>query len=239
MTVDQADDVAAHAARHGALHGAGEALRPRDAAAGHAPWPDAPAPAPAHADAPTDGRAAPAAPVPDSGLAGRWPTPHEGAPRTARHVLPAEITAPRTAREFTEATLREWGLADEAGDIVVTVSELVTNALRHGLEGLPQPLPRRPIQLVLIGHRRRLVVAVTDPSGRAPEPATVDPDRFVEGGRGLLVVGAVSDAWGWAPLATGGKSVWAAFARRVSPPAPEGAAAARRPDAPAPDAPAH
>ncbi|MFD0904737.1 ATP-binding protein [Actinomadura sediminis] len=239
MTVDQADDVAAHAARHGALHGAGEGLRPRDAASGHAPWPDAPAPSPAHAAGPTDGPAVSPAPVPAPGLAGRWPTPHEGAPRTARRVLPAEITAPRTAREFTEATLRAWGLADGAADIVVTVSELVTNALRHGLEGLPQPLPRRPIQLVLVGHRRRLVVAVTDPSGRAPEPATADSDRFVEGGRGLLVVGAVSDAWGWAPLATGGKSVWAAFARRVSPPGPAGPAAARRPDAPAPDAPAH
>ncbi|QFG26055.1 ATP-binding protein [Actinomadura sp. WMMB 499] len=235
MTVDQADDVAAHAARHGALHGAEEALRPRGAAAGHSPWPDAPAPA----HTPADTRSAPGAPAPDPGLAGRWPTPHEGVPRTARRVLPAEITAPRTAREFAAATLREWGLRDDAGDIVVTVSELVTNALRHGLEGLPQPLPRRPIQLVLIGHRRRLVVAVTDPSGHAPEPAAVDNDRFVEGGRGLLVVGAVSDAWGWAPLATGGKSVWAAFARRVSPPEPEAPETARRPDAPAPDAPAH
>ncbi|MBE1535453.1 ATP-binding protein [Actinomadura algeriensis] len=237
MTVDQADDVAAHAARHGALHGAAEGLRPRGAAAGRSPWPDAPAPAPAHV--PADGRAVPGAPAPEPGLAGRWPTPHEGVPRTARRVLPAEITAPRTARDFTAATLGEWGLDDDAGDVLVTVSELVTNALRHGLEGLPQPLPRRPIQLVLIGHRRRLVVAVTDPSGRAPEPAAVAADRFVEGGRGLLVVGAVSDAWGWAPLATGGKSVWAAFARRVSPPGPEAPETARRPDVPAPDAPAH
>ncbi|WP_083733910.1 ATP-binding protein [Actinomadura sp. CNU-125] len=238
MTVDQADDVAAHAARHGALHGAAEGLRPRNAAAGHSTWPDAPAPA----HVPADGRAVPGVPAPEPGLAGRWPTPHAASRAPRAGSCGPRSPRPRTAREFTSATLREWGLdgdAADAGDIVVTVSELVTNALRHGLEGLPQPLPRQPIQLVLIGHRRRLVVAVTDPSGRAPEPAAVDPDRFVEGGRGLLVVGAVSDAWGWAPLATGGKSVWAAFARRVSPPAPEGPETPRRPDVPAPDAPAH
>ncbi|MCP9984405.1 ATP-binding protein [Actinomadura madurae] len=52
-------------------------------------------------------------------------------------MLPAEITAPRSAREFTQVTLDAWGLTGDAGDVVVAVSELVTNALRHGLEGLP------------------------------------------------------------------------------------------------------
>jgi anti-sigma regulatory factor (Ser/Thr protein kinase) len=139
----------------------------------------------------------------------------------ARRVFPAEITAPRSAREFTHVTLDGWGLADASEDVVIAVSELVTNALRHGMEGLPQPLPLCPIQVVLIGHPRRLVVSVTDPSGRAPEPVPSDPAGFVEGGRGLLVVGAISDAWGWARLATGGKAVWAAFDLRVSPPEPQ------------------
>ncbi|MBO2457794.1 ATP-binding protein [Actinomadura violacea] len=203
MTVDQADDVAAHAA----LGGRG----PRHATV-HAPWPDAPQ-APARPNAPAS------APVTAPGLAGLWPAAHAGTPRTARRVLPAEITAPRTAREFTQATLREWGLDEGAEDVVVAVSELVTNALRHGLEGLPQPLPLCPIQVVLVGHPRRLVVTVTDPGARTPEALPNDPDRFIEGGRGLLVVGGVSDAWGWARLSTGGKAVWASFDLRVSPPA--------------------
>ncbi|MER7543004.1 ATP-binding protein [Actinomadura sp.] len=225
MTVDQADEVAAPAAMGGG--------RPRHAAAAvHAPWPDA-APTPPGPNAPANPRAS--VPVAVPGLAGLWPTPHAGTPRTARRVLPAEITAPRSAREFTQATLDEWGLSGDAGDVVVAVSELVTNALRHGLEGLPQPLPLCPIQVVLVGHPRRLVVSVTDPSARAPEPAPAEPDRFVEGGRGLVVVGAISDAWGWARLATGGKAVWAAFDLRVSPPA--GAEPAQR-SGTAPDAPA-
>ncbi|WP_067796024.1 ATP-binding protein [Actinomadura formosensis] len=223
MTVDQADEVAAPAAMGG--------RRPRHAASAHAPWQDS-APAPAGPNGPANPLAL--VPVAVPGLAGLWPAPHTGTPRTARRVLPAEITAPRSAREFTQATLDEWGFTGDAGDVVVAVSELVTNALRHGLEGLPQPLPLCPIQLVLVGHPRRLVVSVTDPSRRTPEPLPSDPDRFAESGRGLVVVGAVSDAWGWARLATGGKAVWAAFDLRVSPPAPPQQA---RPEPDAPDAP--
>jgi len=222
MTVDQADDVAARTAMGGG--------RPRHAAALH-PWPDA-SPADHGTDAPAGGHGAVAV---EPGLAGLWPAPHSGTPRTARRVFPAEVTTPRSAREFTQATLDEWGVTENVEDVVVTVSELATNALQHGMEGLPQPLPLCPIQLVLIGHPRRLVVSVTDPSGRRPEPVTGDPGTCVEGGRGLLVVGAVSDAWGWARLATGGKAVWAAFGRRVSPPPRESAA----PGPSAPDAPAH
>jgi anti-sigma regulatory factor (Ser/Thr protein kinase) len=174
---------------------------------GRRPWRP---PAPAHTH-----RAAirqPAPPTATAGLAGRWPTPPAGSsPRTARRVLPADATSPKAARDFTVATLAEWGLADATDDVVITVSELVTNALRHGLREVPQPVPTCPIQLVLLGHPRRLVVAVTDPGGGTPEPVEQEPERFGEGGRGLLVVGAVSGAWGWAPLATGGKAVWAAF----------------------------
>jgi anti-sigma regulatory factor (Ser/Thr protein kinase) len=132
-------------------------------------------------------------------------------------VLPAENTAPKEARSFTRATLREWGLDAAADDALIAVSELVTNALQHGLRGLPKPLPAGPIQLVLLGHPHRLVVTVTDPGERTPEPIDIEPGRFGEGGRGLLVVGAVSGAWGWAPLTTGGKAVWAAFDLRNDP----------------------
>ncbi|PRX02668.1 UNVERIFIED_ORG: anti-sigma regulatory factor (Ser/Thr protein kinase) [Actinomadura viridilutea] len=193
MIVDQADDVAAPPA-----HGDRRTWRP--AAAERAPWPD--------------GGPASAVPPAAPGLAGYWPTPPSGRSRTARRVLPAEPTSAKAARDFTLATLREWGMADVAPDVLTAVSELVTNALRHGLAGLLRPAPPCPIQLVLLGHPRRLVVAVTDPGTQPPEPVAPDPERFSEAGRGLVVVGAVSDAWGWAPLSTGGKAVWAAFELR-------------------------
>ncbi|MFB4314370.1 ATP-binding protein [Actinomadura sp. 21ATH] len=206
MIVDQADDVAAPAVPSGRRH-------PRRHVA-----PDHPArsAARAHAAAAPDAPA-PGAPAAVPGLAGLWPAPAAGAPRTARTVLPPENTSPKEARAFTQATLREWGLAgDAADDVLVAVSELVTNAIQHGVREQPRPLPAGPIQLVLLGHPRRLVVTVTDPGSRPPEPVAPEPGRFGEGGRGLLVVGAVSGAWGWAPLATGGKAVWAAFDLRTA-----------------------
>ncbi|MEV5573695.1 ATP-binding protein [Spirillospora sp. NPDC052269] len=145
-----------------------------------------------------------------SGFAGLWPTPHEGSPRTARKILSANPTAPRTARAFTRETLAGWGMPGDGSDVLVAVSELVTNALRHGVETSVNQIQSRPIQLVLLGHPRRLVVTVTDPSGRRPAVAQPE-DTFSEDGRGIVVVAGVSDAWGWAPLSTGGKAVWAAF----------------------------
>ncbi|RAY16644.1 ATP-binding protein [Actinomadura craniellae] len=138
-----------------------------------------------------------------------WPTPPSGNPRTARRVLRAAIGSPRAAREFTRDTLAEWDLTDLFDDLSVVVSELVTNALRHGLGGLPESAQSHPVQLVLLGYRRRLVVVVTDPGERVPEVVT--PEQYVENGRGLRVVEALSTAWGWAPLPSGGKAVWSTF----------------------------
>jgi anti-sigma regulatory factor (Ser/Thr protein kinase) len=150
------------------------------------------------------------APVPEPGLRGYWPAPHSGTPETARLVLAGEAEASHEARAFTSTTLAAWDLAAVSDDAVTAVSELVTNALRHGLRDLAPGAGRR-LQLVLLRHPRRLVAVVTDPGAGRPEPVLPAEDVFAESGRGLLVVGAVSSAWGWAPLGSGGKAVWAAF----------------------------
>ncbi|THA26676.1 PAS sensor protein [Streptomyces sp. RKND-216] len=102
------------------------------------------------------------------------------------------------ARRFTARTLRSWGLADEADVALLVVSELVTNALLH-TQGAAR------LDLMLSGDRLR--VAVTDSSPRAPaKPVIVDWEAT--GGRGILLVEAVSTAWGSVPVG-GGKQVWA------------------------------
>ncbi|MBW8485588.1 ATP-binding protein [Actinomadura parmotrematis] len=151
-----------------------------------------------------------AEPAPDAGLRGLWPAPHQGAPRTARLVLRADRSAPASARDFARATLAGWDADGPADDVVTVVSELVTNALRHGLRD-QQGAASGPIQLVLLAHPRRLVVTVSDPSARTPEPVSPAAEEFDEGGRGLLVIGALAAAWGFAPLGSGGKAVWASF----------------------------
>lgn len=111
----------------------------------------------------------------------------------------------RLAREFTLATLREWGLEELAFDIELVVSELVTNALRHAV---PHLASSWPIKLRLLHHAAHVVCAVQDPCERSPVIA--EDDEFAESGRGLHLVEALAVAWGWSMLRHG-KVVWAAF----------------------------
>ncbi|MFJ4623313.1 SpoIIE family protein phosphatase [Streptomyces sp. NPDC088812] len=106
--------------------------------------------------------------------------------------------AARHARRFTRRALRAWGVSDDTMDAaLLVVSELVTNALVH-TDGQVR------LDLTLIHHRLR--VAVTDTSARTPVQPT-DPGWEATGGRGVLLVEAVSDTWGTVPV-SGGKQVW-------------------------------
>ncbi|MET7409273.1 SpoIIE family protein phosphatase [Streptomyces parvulus] len=106
--------------------------------------------------------------------------------------------AVRHARRFTRRTLRSWGVPDEGIDgVLLIVSELVTNALVH-TDG------RVRLDLALIGGRMR--VAVADASPRTPvKPTSIGWEAT--GGRGILLVEAMSSAWGTLPVG-GGKLVW-------------------------------
>lgn len=53
--------------------------------------------------------------------------------RFAIRTLGPEMTSPGLARDFTHQTLHAWELRGLVDDACVIVSELVTNALRHGL----------------------------------------------------------------------------------------------------------
>ncbi|MEU4832565.1 ATP-binding protein [Streptosporangium sp. NPDC023615] len=118
--------------------------------------------------------------------------------------------AARTAREFAVRSLRAWELEPLIDDTGVVVSELVTNALRHGTPGAAhaRPLPEVTVILCHTGHS--MLCAVTDPGDRAPRLR--EPDYEAECGRGLQLIDGVSETWGWAPLENRGKAVWAAFA---------------------------
>jgi len=124
-----------------------------------------------------------------------------------RHSLPGCLTA---TRAFARATLRRWQVADRGDDIVTVVSELLTNALRHGIPTPGGAWPRRPVKVGLVQPGEWVVCAVADPGDRMPvlrEPGVLD-----ESGRGLHVVAALSDAWGCTAPGELGKVVWAMFA---------------------------
>ncbi|WP_422125774.1 SpoIIE family protein phosphatase [Streptomyces graminilatus] len=114
------------------------------------------------------------------------------------------------ARRFTSRTLRNWQLSEAADEVLLIVSELVTNALVH-TQGAVH------VELTLGADRVR--VTVNDSSPRAPaKPVVVDWEAT--GGRGLLLVEAVSAAWGSVPVG-GGKQVWSEILVPTREPTPE------------------
>ncbi|MEU3613173.1 ATP-binding protein [Streptomyces sp. NPDC006872] len=138
-------------------------------------------------------------------------------------ALPARFEAVREARQFTKRTLGQWDVGDRFDDICLVVSELVTNALRHGMssEDGDSRVPDHscapdqqhpPVRLHLMRWTERLVCAVRDPSRDSPLPRDSE-DFSAESGRGLFLVDSFADSWGWHPLSgsLGGKVVWALF----------------------------
>lgn len=123
-------------------------------------------------------------------------------PATGRHILlPPVAAAIKPARDFTAALLREWRLDALIPDAVLIASELAANAVRHGSrEG-------EPVELAWACQPGELICVVTDSS--AEPPVQAQPDLGSESGRGLQIVDAFADSWGWALLGPGRKAVWA------------------------------
>ncbi|CAL9448601.1 hypothetical protein SUDANB108_02393 [Streptomyces sp. enrichment culture] len=170
-------------------------------------------------EGPVFGEPVPAAEASSSGDASASEAPVQApAPERARaHAsLPGSSVAPGAARALVRRALAEWAERGLPGaghltdrlrdDATLVVSELVTNAVVHA--GTDVEMECR-----LEGDApdtAALVVEVSDhhPS-RAPrggEPET--PHDTPEYGRGLRLVGALSEAWG-ITYRTGRKTVWA------------------------------
>jgi Histidine kinase-like ATPase domain len=137
-------------------------------------------------------------------------------PRLATRIPAANTGSVPAAREFTVATLRRWGVTGRSEDIATVMCELLTNALQHALPNSRGTPPPSPIRLGLLQPGACVLCAVADPSERLPVPKT--PDSFAETGRGLHIVCALSDMWGYTTPSEHGKVVWAMFSARPVPP---------------------
>jgi two-component sensor histidine kinase len=113
----------------------------------------------------------------------------------------------REGREFTRSTLRDWGMPALADTAELVVSELLTNALRHGIPSARQFVQECPVRLRLLAQMPFVMCMVTDPG--AEIPVLRDPGPAEESGRGLNVVESCCIRWGWHLLDEGGKVVWA------------------------------
>jgi hypothetical protein len=113
-------------------------------------------------------------------------------------------------RAFVRGTAHDWSVDGIADDLTLVVSELVTNALRHGLGAGAHAMG---VGVALYGTTSRVMCVVSDPSDEVP--VRVTPDHTHDSGRGLQIVEALSMYWGWTPRERdgdpAGKSVWAVF----------------------------
>jgi anti-sigma regulatory factor (Ser/Thr protein kinase) len=116
-------------------------------------------------------------------------------------------TAVSCARLHAVHVLHEWGLRGLADDAEMIVSELITNAI-DASRALPE---RPPVGLRLLASETSLLIEVWDHSPLDLKPRQADADD--ESGRGLTVIAALSDRWGWERTSDRRKVVWAELAR--------------------------
>ncbi|WP_269664857.1 ATP-binding SpoIIE family protein phosphatase [Streptacidiphilus rugosus] len=111
--------------------------------------------------------------------------------------LPADVGAPAAARRFLRTVLADLPCTgDQADQVTLLASELVTNAVRHACG---------PIRLRLRVADGELGLEVTDGS---PVPPRARRARSDEGsGRGLRLVDALATSWG-SRANQDGKTVW-------------------------------
>ncbi|MEU4486585.1 ATP-binding protein [Streptomyces purpurascens] len=174
-----------------------------------------PSGAAAHASAPGTSHGLPPGP--------HTPTPYEATPYgtaptpEARQQPPGALSASAAlrvecsregfarARSFTRDTLRVWSLDHCCEDTTLVITELTANAATHaapGTSGAPE---------VRLGFRlnpTHLLVTVSDPDDHPPVHAPAG-SALEEHGRGLCIVEALSEEWGWTPCPPAGKTVWA------------------------------
>ncbi|MGW2638202.1 SpoIIE family protein phosphatase [Streptomyces sp. NPDC001348] len=118
------------------------------------------------------------------------------ADRIAAWDLPADPALVSEVRASAIRRLADWGLHETTFAAELILSELITNAIRHGAG---------PIRVRLL-YDRTLICEVSDASNTAPHlrrAASTD-----EGGRGLFLVAQLSRSWGTRYLPEG-KVIWA------------------------------
>jgi hypothetical protein len=132
-----------------------------------------------------------------------------GPARCSVLVVPPVPQSARIARDFISAALVDRAAHERVEDMAVTVSELVSNALRYGRAPGAEGELHPAVWLAYWERWSCVVCAVTDESDMVP--VAVEAEELAESGRGLQVVTALSDTWGWSPRVGGGKVVWALF----------------------------
>jgi anti-sigma regulatory factor (Ser/Thr protein kinase) len=110
-------------------------------------------------------------------------------------VLPGRPESAAAAREFAGKALAGY---PAAGDAVMALNEMVTNAVQHSRSGLPGGT----LEVRLTVTAASVLAEVVD-DGPLGAPVVALREGFAEHGRGLVLVEALTRAWG-----SSGGGVW-------------------------------
>jgi anti-sigma regulatory factor (Ser/Thr protein kinase) len=113
-------------------------------------------------------------------------------------ALPNGPESARLARSAVRETFTDWNLDEPLDDLLIVVSELVTNAFRYG---------KAPVVLHLTLEGDHLLVGVQD-SEPSSLPTPKNAEDLEPTGRGLRLISAMTTHWGW-NRALDQKVVWA------------------------------
>ncbi|MEU9216673.1 ATP-binding protein [Streptomyces sp. NPDC048376] len=161
----------------------------------------------------------PGEPVSEAGATRRsGGVPYAGRPalggRPAAEVLRVACSGAgfARARVFTRDTLRGWSLDHRGDDAVLVITELISNAVTHAVPSAVAGVPE--IRLGLALDSGGLTLTVSDPGDGMPAFDPSDGSALREHGRGLCIVDALAEEWGWTPRPPAGKTVWATLSTR-------------------------
>ena len=132
---------------------------------------------------------------------GRDPIRHDKRADHDMLVLVREMRSVRRAREWLRTFLGDRVATGQTDDALLVISELVTNALRHGLGDV--------VVRASLDDETAVRVSVTDSGAEQPRLLPPDPRRL--GGVGLRIVDDIAASWGVSRF-PGGKTAWAVIA---------------------------
>lgn len=112
------------------------------------------------------------------------------------------------ARAFTRETLGGWSIGHRSDDATLVITELAANAVAHAVLR-PAADGTAEVWLGLSLGPSHLLVTVSDPGDEPPAYTPTDDCSLREHGRGLYIVDALAEEWGWTSRPPAGKTVWA------------------------------